>query len=51
MNNKKKIILGIIGCGEIGQFHIENIISYLPEIKLKSICDLDTQKINGIIGM
>lgn len=41
----KKITLGIIGAGRIGKLHVENILRYFPQFKIKSIADpyLDEQ--------
>ena len=46
MNNKKIIILGIIGCGgRIGKIHTNNVLSNFPDIKVKSVCDINIDKI------
>ena len=39
-----KITVGIVGAGRIGKLHAENIISYFPDVKLKSIADVYMDK-------
>jgi len=36
----KKVCLGIIGAGRIGKLHAENIISNIPEARIKTISDI-----------
>ena len=35
----QSIAVGVIGTGRIGRLHAENIIRYVPEMHLKSVCD------------
>ena len=51
MNNKKNIVLGIIGCGgDIGRFHTENVFFNFPHVRLKTVCDLEINKIKKWIN-
>lgn len=44
MSAKKKIVLGIIGCGgRIGRVHTKNIVSNFPSVKLKLFCDTNVK--------
>lgn len=44
---KKNITIGVIGCGLIGQFHIENILSNFKEVKIRSVSDINTGMIKA----
>jgi len=37
----EKLVIGIIGCGSIGQMHVENIIKNFKYVEIKSIADID----------
>jgi myo-inositol 2-dehydrogenase/D-chiro-inositol 1-dehydrogenase len=39
-----KITVGIVGAGRIGKLHAENILSYFPNVRLKSIADVYMDK-------
>jgi myo-inositol 2-dehydrogenase / D-chiro-inositol 1-dehydrogenase len=41
MRKKETIVLGIIGCGTIGKFHLKNIMHNFLDVKIKFICDID----------
>lgn len=46
MNNGKKIILGVIGCGgRIGRLHTKNIIYNFPHVTIKTIQDIATESL------
>ena len=46
MNNEKKIILGILGCGgRIGKLHTKNIIYNFPHVTIKTIHDIAIEEI------
>ena len=45
MDKNTKIILGIIGCGTIGKFHVRNIFHNFFEVRIKYICDIDIENI------
>ena len=46
MNNEKKIILGILGCGgRIGKLHTKNIIYNFPHVTIKTIHDISIEDI------
>lgn len=47
MNKKNKIILGFIGCGTIGKFHVKNIIQNFLGVQIKYICDIDIDKVKN----
>ncbi|MCP3967856.1 MAG: Gfo/Idh/MocA family oxidoreductase [Lentisphaerae bacterium] len=35
----KEMILGVIGCGRIGQMHVENLIKCFPNVRIRLVCD------------
>ena len=46
----KKIRLGIIGCGNIGKVHTDNIVSgKCPEVELAAVCDLKKERLDEIL--
>ena len=45
MIRNKDIILGVIGCGTIGKFHVKNIIQNFRTVLIKSICDIDINNV------
>ena len=46
----KKIRLGVVGLGNMGSKHSQNIIQGLcPEIELAAICDLKQDRIDAVI--
>src|SRR4030042_1922034 len=46
MNNEKKIILGVLGCGgRIGKLHTKNIIYNFPHVTIKTIHDIAIEEI------
>ena len=47
MKKSKKIILGIIGCGTIGKFHLRNIIQNFRFVQVKYICDIDIKNVKN----
>lgn len=38
-----RLNIAVIGCGRIGRMHVENILTYFPEINIKYIVDKNTQ--------
>ena len=47
MIKNKNIVLGIIGCGTIGKFHVRNIIQNFRSVRIKSICDTDIENVKN----
>jgi len=47
MNKNKRIILGVIGCGTIGKFHVKNIIQNFKNVQIKFICDTDIENVKN----
>lgn len=46
----EKIRLGIIGCGNIGKVHTDNIVSgKCPEVELAAVCDLKKERLDEIL--
>ena len=46
----EKIRLGIIGCGNIGKVHTDNIVNgNCPEVELSAVCDLKKERIDEIL--
>ncbi len=46
----KKIRLGIIGCGNIGKVHTDNIVNgNCPEVELSAVCDLKKERLDEIL--
>ena len=46
----KKIKLGVIGLGNMGSKHSQNIIQGLcPEVELAAICDLKQERIDALL--
>ncbi len=46
----EKIKLGIIGCGNIGKVHTDNIIGgKCPEVELTAVCDLKKERLDEIL--
>lgn len=46
----EKIRLGIIGCGNIGKVHTDNIVSgSCPEVELSAVCDLKKERLDEIL--
>lgn len=46
----EKIRLGIIGCGNIGKVHTDNIVNgSCPEVELSAVCDLKKERIDEIL--
>ena len=46
----KKIRLGIIGCGNIGKVHTDNIVGgKCPEVELAAVCDLKKERLDEIL--
>jgi myo-inositol 2-dehydrogenase/D-chiro-inositol 1-dehydrogenase len=43
----RQLVVGIIGAGRIGQLHAENILYRVPNAKLKSVSDLDVNRIRS----
>ncbi len=43
----EKIVIGIIGCGKMGQYHI-NVVNQSPFIELSGIYDLDKEKVEEL---
>ena len=46
MSNKKKISVGVIGLGRMGNSHL-NILSFLNSVEVKFVSDLDNKKNNN----
>ncbi|MDD5017626.1 MAG: inositol 2-dehydrogenase [Eubacteriales bacterium] len=44
---KKKLIIGVIGCGRIGRLHIENISNHIHFVTIKAIADLYANEIKA----
>lgn len=44
---ENKIVLGVIGCGTIGKFHVKNIKQNFFDVKIKYICDADIEKVKS----
>ena len=46
----EKIRLGIIGCGNIGKVHTDNIVNgNCPEVELSAVCDLKKERLDEIL--
>ena len=46
----EKIKLGIIGCGNIGKVHTDNIVGdKCPEVELVAVCDLKKERLDEIL--
>ena len=46
----EKIRLGIIGCGNIGKVHTDNIVGgKCPEVELAAVCDLKKERLDEIL--
>ncbi|MBO5091373.1 MAG: Gfo/Idh/MocA family oxidoreductase [Clostridia bacterium] len=46
----EKIRLGIIGCGNIGKVHTDNIVNgSCPEVELSAVCDLKKERLDEIL--
>ena len=46
----EKIRLGIIGCGNIGKVHTDNIVGgKCPEVELTAVCDLKKERLDEIL--
>ena len=46
----EKIRLGIIGCGNIGKVHTDNIVGgSCPEVELSAVCDLKKERLDEIL--
>ena len=46
----EKIRLGIIGCGNIGKVHTDNIVGgKCPEVELSAVCDLKQERLDEIL--
>jgi Predicted dehydrogenases and related proteins len=43
MDNKMKI--GVIGAGRIGTIHIQNIMKFVPDVKVKAVIDIFPEKV------
>lgn len=42
----KKTVIGVIGAGNVGRVHIENIMTAIPQVELKYVSDPYTEKYN-----